>query len=93
MNHLLLPSCFHQVELGDAWQLFLLEDKEEKPTAVVLPSSARDGAINRVTEVWLAVVFAGLTAITTLNSAGAPLIQFLVDPFRTDMTAQVCYYN
>jgi hypothetical protein len=29
----------------------LLEDKEEKPTAVVLPSTAREGEISRFTEV------------------------------------------
>jgi hypothetical protein len=45
-----LAPCF-QAELGDAWQIFLLEDKEEKPTAVVLPSSAREGEISRFTEV------------------------------------------
>lgn len=43
-----------QRELGDQWQLFLVEDKEEKPTAVVLPSSAREGELSRFTEVGVA---------------------------------------
>lgn len=48
-----LPPFMHidQEELGDAWQIFLLQDKEEKPTAVVLPSTAREGEISRFTEV------------------------------------------
>ena len=42
-----------QNELGDGYQLFLLEDREEKPTAVVLPrANANEGTISKVTEVW-----------------------------------------
>ena len=37
--------------LGDEWQVFLLEDKDEKPTAVVLPATAREGELSRFTEV------------------------------------------
>ena len=37
--------------VGDAWQIFLVEDKDERPTAVVLPSAAREGEISRFTEV------------------------------------------
>lgn len=74
--------------LGDDWQIFLLQDKEEKPTAVVLPSTAREGQISKLTEVWLAVAFSSLTMVTTLNSAGLPLLQFLVDPFRTAISQQ-----
>jgi 2-keto-4-pentenoate hydratase/2-oxohepta-3-ene-1,7-dioic acid hydratase in catechol pathway len=62
-------------ELGDAWQIFLLEDKDEKPTAVVLPATAREGEISQFTEIWLAVLFSSLTVVTSLNSAGVPLIQ------------------
>ncbi len=41
-----------QAELGDRYRLFLLEDKEEKPTAVVLPlDAANEGTISRFTEV------------------------------------------
>ncbi len=54
---------------------------------MVLPSTAREGELSRLTEVWLAVVFGALTAVTSLNSAGAPLIQFLVDPFLTPLSA------
>jgi hypothetical protein len=39
-------------------------------------------------QIWLAVLFAVLTAVTTLNSTGVPLLQFLIDPFRTAITQQ-----
>ena len=78
-----------QAAVGDEWQIFLCEDKEEKPTAIVLPASAREGVISRSTEVSLTLLFAALTAVTTVNSAGVPLIDFLVDPFHTSVTSQV----
>jgi hypothetical protein len=37
--------------MGDKWQIFLLQDKEEKPTAVLMPSDAREGVLSPVTEV------------------------------------------
>lgn len=78
-----------KVELGDEYRLFLLNDKEDKPTALVLRREyAREGSLNKVTEVWLAVTFAVLTGITTLNANGVPLVQFLVDPFRTLITSE-----
>ncbi|KAG1675957.1 hypothetical protein FOA52_014201 [Chlamydomonas sp. UWO 241] len=73
--------------IGDAYQLFLLEDMEGKPTAVILPKArASEGGISRVTEIWLAVLFAILTAVTTANANGVPLLQFLIDPFRTPIS-------
>ncbi|KAI8476224.1 MAG: hypothetical protein J3K34DRAFT_401610 [Monoraphidium minutum] len=75
-----------KAEMGDEWQIFLLEDKEEKPTAVVLPSTAREGELSRFTEVWLSVSFAVMAGVTSLNAAGVPLLQFLIDPFRTAIT-------
>jgi hypothetical protein len=39
-------------------------------------------------QIWLAVLFAVLTGVTTLNSNGVPLLQFLIDPFRTPITQQ-----
>lgn len=47
-----VPPAPPQAELGDNFQLFLLEDKEEKPTAVVLPrAAANEGTISKFTEV------------------------------------------
>ena len=41
-----------QNELGDGYQLFLLEDRDDKPTAVVLPrAGANEGTISKTTEV------------------------------------------
>ena len=40
-------------------------------------------------QVWLATLFALLTAVTTLNANGVPLLQFLVDPFHTEISTQV----
>jgi hypothetical protein len=39
-------------------------------------------------QIWLAVVFGTLACVTSLNSAGVPLLQFLVDPFLTRVTQQ-----
>jgi hypothetical protein len=81
--------------MGDKWQLFLLEDKEEKPTAVLLPSSAREGVLSPVTEVWLAVLFGLASVIASLQSAGLPLFEFLTNPFYTPITHQVggCWWS
>lgn len=70
------------------YQLFLLTDRRDEPTAVVLPASAREAEISRTTEVWLSTAFAIATLATSIDAAGAPLLQFLVDPFRTPLTAQ-----
>jgi len=69
------------------YQLFLLADRRDEPTAVVLPSSAREATIAPVTEWWLAIAFGVATLVTSVDAAGAPLIQFLVDPFRTNLSA------
>jgi hypothetical protein len=37
---------------------------------------------------WLAGLFAVLTAVTTANANGVPLLQFLIDPFHTELQAQ-----
>lgn len=51
LTHAAHPCPHPQAELGDEWQIFLLEDKDEKPTAVVLPATAREGEVSRFTEV------------------------------------------
>ncbi len=78
-----------QDELGSGWQLFLVLDKDEKPTAVVLPSSAQEGVLSRFTELWLTGAFGLGTLLTSINSAGAPVLQFLVDPLHTPLSQQV----
>lgn len=41
-----------KAQLGDDYTLFLLEDREGKPTAVVLPGrNANEGSISKTTEV------------------------------------------
>ncbi|KAF8055831.1 EGY2 [Scenedesmus sp. PABB004] len=77
-----------QEVMGDKWQLFLLEDKEEQPTAVLLPASAREGALSRVTEVWLCVAFGLGSVVSSLQAAGIPLFQFLINPFYTHLSQQ-----
>jgi hypothetical protein len=39
-------------------------------------------------QIWLAVLFAVFTVITTANSNGVPLFQFLVEPTLTEISAQ-----
>jgi hypothetical protein len=75
--------------MGDKWQIFLLQDKEEKPTAVLLPSDAREGVLSPVTEIWLFVLFSLATVISSLQSAGLPVYEFLTNPFYTQVTQQV----
>eukprot|EP00798_Chlamydomonas_sp_ICE-L_P006603 gene6603-3257_t len=79
-------------ELGDGYRLFLVEDKDEKPTAVVLPRSlSDDGRITKFTEVWLTVLFAIMTALTTLNANNVPILQFALDPYGTELNIQDVY--
>lgn len=75
--------------MGDKWQIFLVEDKEEKPTAVLLPSAAREGVLSPVTEIWLFVATGLLSIAGSLQAAGIPLFQFLINPFYTEVTQQV----
>lgn len=75
--------------MGDKWQIFLLQDKEEKPTAVLLPSDAREGVLSPVTEVWLFLLFGLASIISSLQSAGVPVFQFLTNPFYTEVSQQV----
>ncbi|KAG2430753.1 hypothetical protein HYH02_013592 [Chlamydomonas schloesseri] len=78
-----------QTAFSGAYELFLLEDKEEKPTVVVLPQGrGLDTQISRFTEIWLAALFALATAVTTFNSAGVPLLEFFIAPFTTVITQQ-----
>ncbi|EFJ40782.1 hypothetical protein VOLCADRAFT_119887 [Volvox carteri f. nagariensis] len=65
-----------QAAFSGAYQLFLLEDKDEKPTVVVLP------------QIWLASLFALATTVTSFNAAGAPLLEFFIAPFSTAITQQ-----
>jgi hypothetical protein len=83
-------SCLQEV-MGDQWQIFLLQDKEEKPTAVLLPSSAREGVLSPVTEVWLAVAFGLLSVVSSLQASGIPLFQWLTNPFYTEVSQQVSH--
>jgi hypothetical protein len=75
--------------MGDKWQIFLLQDKEEKPTAVLLPSDAREGVLSPVTEVWLFLLFGVASIISSMQSAGVPVFQFLTNPFYTEVSQQV----
>eukprot|EP00878_Enallax_costatus_P041158 GHUV01047695.1.p1 GENE.GHUV01047695.1~~GHUV01047695.1.p1 ORF type:complete len:134 (-),score=28.49 GHUV01047695.1:410-811(-) len=88
LPHLCSLCCYQEV-MGDKWQIFLVEDKEEKPTAVLLPSDAREGVLSPVTEIWLCVVFGLLSIGSSLQAAGIPLFQFLINPFYTEVTQQV----
>ncbi|GLI60429.1 hypothetical protein VaNZ11_002582 [Volvox africanus] len=78
-----------QNAFSGAYQLFLLEDKDEKPTVVVLPQGrGLDTQISKFTEIWLACLFALATAVTSFNAAGVPLLEFAIAPFTTTITQQ-----
>lgn len=74
--------------LSDKYQLFLLQDKDDKPTVIVLPDGAGSEKISRGQEIWLAIAFAIGTALTTVNAANVPVLQWLVDPYRTLITEE-----
>jgi hypothetical protein len=72
--------------LGDRYRLFLLEDADEKPTAVIMPKDEGESqSISKQTEVVVALAFALLTLVSTANANGVPLLQFLIDPRHTDI--------
>lgn len=77
-----------QAEFAGSYDLFLLEDKEEKPTVVVLPQGRGVDQISKFTEVWLAALFAIATAVTTFNASGVPLLEFFIAPFSTQVSQQ-----
>lgn len=72
--------------LGDRYRLFLLEDSEEKPTAVVMPKDEGESqSISQQTEIVVALAFALLTVVSTANANGVPLLQFIIDPRHTEL--------
>lgn len=61
-------------QLGDSYRLFLLEDQESNPVAVVIPAeSAEFQSVNPTAEVALALGLGLTTIATTLNINGAEL--------------------
>lgn len=54
-------------ELGAAYTLYLLEDQEERPVAVVLPADAARVQVPGAAEAALAALFGATTVLTTLN--------------------------
>ena len=67
-----IPGCL-QAELGDQYKIYLLENQEERPVAVVLPLASVQPQVQPASEALLALLF-GVTALaTTLNINGAEL--------------------
>ncbi|KAI3424741.1 hypothetical protein D9Q98_008130 [Chlorella vulgaris] len=60
-------------QLGERYKLYLLEDQEEKPVAVVLPVDAVKTRVAPGTEAGLALLFGATSIATTLNINGAEL--------------------
>lgn len=73
-------------QLGDQYTLFLLIDREDKPTVALLPKGAGSERISRFTENWVAATFALFTLLSTLNANNVPIIQWLLYPFNTELT-------
>ncbi|KAF5840237.1 hypothetical protein DUNSADRAFT_17340 [Dunaliella salina] len=73
-------------QLGDQYTLFLLVDREDKPTVALLPKGAGSERISRFTENWVAATFALFTLLTTLNANNVPIIQWLLYPFNTELS-------
>lgn len=66
------------------YRLFLLEDQEEKPVAVVIPRESAQVNVNPVAEAALAVVLGGVSVVTTLNVMGAELFNAALLTARYD---------
>jgi hypothetical protein len=61
-------------QLGDSYRLFLLQDQDEKPTAVIIPAASAEFQTASPTVELLLALGLGLTTIaTTLNINGAEL--------------------
>ncbi|BDA45797.1 probable zinc metalloprotease EGY2, chloroplastic [Coccomyxa sp. Obi] len=70
-------------ELGEDYVLYLLEDQEEKPVAVVLPKDAAEQPLPPTQEALLSVAFGLATLVTLLNANGLLLLQ----PEQLDLSA------
>lgn len=42
-----------------------------------------------VPQIWLAILFGIATVVTTINSNGAPLLQWMISPFYTLLTPEM----
>ena len=60
-----------QEEVGDQYRVYLLEDQDSKPVAVVLPLASVQPEVPAVPEAALAALFGACTLLTTLNINGA----------------------
>lgn len=56
-----------QEQLGEQYKLYLLEDQEERPVAVLLPADAVQTRVSPAAEAGLAALFGACTLATTLN--------------------------
>lgn len=56
-----------QSELGTDYALYLLEDQEEKPVVVVIPTEYSQTRVNEIGELSLAILLSFTTIATTLN--------------------------
>lgn len=79
-------------ELGDKYTLFLMENAEGVPNAVVLPSQMANAApTSKANEVLLAALFAVATAVTSFSAFGTPLLEWigsLGSPGNTPISGQ-----
>lgn len=76
-------------EIGDQYQLFLLENQEEQPVAVVLPIKAVQPPPSPIPDPLLSFIFGITTIATTLNVNDAQLFNaaFLVAKFDPQQLA------
>lgn len=76
-----------EAELGNDYRLFLLEDQEDKPVVVIIPTEASEVLVSPIAETALAVTLGGMTIATTLNIMGAELFNaaFLTGKLDSDL--------
>lgn len=73
-----------QEAIGNKYQLFLLEDQDGKPVAVVVPEENAVPTVNSSAEFALALGLAGVTIVSTLNTFGAQLFNAALLVFKFD---------
>ena len=86
-----LSQRLQQLLGNDSYRLFLLQDQEENPVAVVIPSSSAEfQVVNPLAESLLAALLGATTIATTLNINGAELFNaaLLTAKFDPDLIQQ-----
>lgn len=78
-----------KAELGDKFQLLLVRDDNDQPSAVVLPASmGQQTGLDKETEVYVSVLLGLISVVTSLNTSGLALVDAVLTPWAVTLTQQ-----